>query len=109
MKAWIVRDKDDEYAEVVFAETRNKARLEAQSCGVCEDMTYLEIIPRRFYLADKMYKGKSKMDWDDPRDRRFLCENGWHCEERSKECESCSAKYVCDLWMYKKDEESWYF
>lgn len=31
MKAWIVTNEYDEYSTVVFAETRNKARLEARA------------------------------------------------------------------------------
>ena len=37
MKAWIVSDLYDEYSTVVFAETRNKAKVAALSTDVAEE------------------------------------------------------------------------
>ena len=103
MKAWVVRDLYDEYSTVVFAETRNKAKMAAMSTDCCEDMTYLQIRPIRFKDADAMYKGGFEMCWDDESDRVFLCNHGWQCVERDPfECSVCPAKTVCD--GYKEDK-----
>ena len=97
MKAWIVRDEYDEYSTVVFAETRNQARLEAQVTDCCGDMAYLDIHPRRFKEADSMYRGKREMDWYDPEDRKFLVGYGWSCVEPDySECPECPASDLCD-------------
>ena len=100
MKAWIVSDEYDEYSTVVFAETRNQAKVEAMATDCCGEMDYIRIQPRRFKEADKMYRGTREMDWYDPTDRRFLCEHGWSCVEVEyddyDDCLNCSASDVCD-------------
>ena len=47
MKAWLVREKDEFCAEVVFAETRGKARSLALSTDCCEDANFTDIEVRR--------------------------------------------------------------
>lgn len=108
MKAWIVTDEYDEYATVVFAETRNKARLEALATDCCECMHYCDIQPRRFKEADTMYREKGKMEWDDPHDRRFLVDHGWSCvEPEYEECPECPASDICKKYLdYKKEVEA---
>ena len=52
-KAWV------DYGEgstVVFAETRNQAKVIALSCDCCEDATYTDIRVRRVKEADCLYK-----------------------------------------------------
>lgn len=107
MKAWVVRDEYEEYATVVFAETRNKARLEAMRTDTCEDMEYLQIKPRRFREADSQYRGLREMDWEDFFDRKFLVGYGWSCAEPDyEECASCSASDICDKYQdYIKEKE----
>lgn len=107
MKAWIVRDEYDEYSTVVFAETRNQARMEAQATDCCGDMAYLDIHPLRFKEADSMYRGKREMDWDDPEDRRFLVLYGWCCVYlEDGECKECCAADICDKYKdYSKEIE----
>lgn len=104
MKAWKVESRDGySYSTVVFAETREKARVEALATDCCEDMEYKDVQPRRFKEADVLYRGYREVDWYNPSDRRFLCLNGWHCEEPDvDECEACEAKDVCD--GYEKEE-----
>lgn len=97
MKAWVVTDEFYEYSTVVFAETRSKARMIAQSTDCCEDMDYINISPRRFKEADTRYRGKNEMDWFDPDDRKFLVENGWSCvEPEFGDCPNCPAADLCD-------------
>lgn len=104
MKAWIVTDEYEEYSTVVFAETRNKARLEAQATDCCEYMQYIDIRPRRFKEADTMYCGKREMDWCDPDDRRFLVEHGWSCvEPEYDECPECPAADICEKYLEDYD------
>jgi hypothetical protein len=99
MKAWIVNDADNYYATVVFAETRNKAKVEALVTDCCEDMEYKDIRPRRFKEADEMYKGRREMDWYDPEDKRFMVKHGWWCEEPDQdECRRCDDRDVCEHW-----------
>lgn len=105
MKAWRVSDEYDEYSTVVFAETRSQARIVAMATDCCEYMEYINIKPRRFKEADKMYKGKREMDWYNPVDRRFLVENGWACVEPNYNiCPNCPAADICDKYNdYVKD------
>ena len=107
MKAWEVRDEYEEYSAVVFAETRNKARLIAQCLDVCEDMRYIDIRPRRFKEADSMYRGSREMDWFDTKDRRFLVDHGWSCVEPIYEhCLDCPASDICDKYSdYKRERK----
>lgn len=97
MKAWIVSDLYDEYSTVVFAETRNKAKVAALSTDVCEDMSYIEIRPIRFKEADDMYEGRYELDWREPKARRFLVDHGWSCVEFEPDmCEDCPANDICE-------------
>ena len=43
MKAWLVREKDEFCATVVFAETRGKARSTALATDCCEDSCFCDI------------------------------------------------------------------
>jgi len=97
MKAWIVNDADNYYATVVFAETRNKAKVEALVTDCCEDMEYKDIRPRRFKEADCRYRGKRELDWDDDSDRLFLIQHGWGCEDPDEcLCISCVGRTECE-------------
>ena len=104
MKAWIVHDYDNYYATVVFADTRNKAKVEALATDCCEDMEYKDIRPRRFKEADCRYNGKRELDWSDDSDRLFLIQNGWRCEDPDQDqCERCVCKAECE--QYKEMQE----
>lgn len=101
MKAWLVREKDEFCAEVVFAETRGKARSLALSTDCCEDANFTDIEVRRMPEADKHYKeGRWHLDWEDPQDRIVLVkECGFVCDYDAfyfEDCETCSAKEYCD-------------
>ncbi len=101
MKAWLVREKDEFCAEVVFAETRGKARALALSTDCCENAAFKDIEAHRMPQADKHYKdGKWHLDWFDPSDRLVLVkECGFYCDFDAfdlGECEICSAKEYCN-------------
>lgn len=101
MKAWIVKERDEFSAAVVFAETRGKARALAQFTECCEDVRFTDIEVRRMPQADKYHKdGKMQLDWCDPRDRLilvkecgFVCNYDWLDYD---ECPTCSAREYCD-------------
>ena len=100
-KAWLVREKDEFCATVVFAETRGKARVLAMHTDTCEDANFLDIEVHRKPQMDKYYtEGKREMDWDNPQDRIALVKDcGFWCGWDAfgfEDCETCSAKEHCD-------------
>lgn len=112
MKAWIVREKDEFFCTVVFAETSGKARAAALATDCCESADFTDIEVRRFPKADSQYKGRAEMDWNDSKDRLFLVkEAGFRCEYVEADCcELCSAKEYCEeyqeqLEYFKEDTE----
>ena len=101
MKAWLVREKDEFCATVVFAETRGKAKAMALCTDCCEDVDFLRIEVLRVPQMDKYYvDGKREMHWDTPQDRIALVKDcGFVCSYdawSSMECEYCHAKEYCD-------------
>lgn len=112
MKAWLVREKDEFGATVVFAETRGKARALAMRTDACEDVDFCNIEVQRVSQMDKYYvEGKKEMDWYDSRDRialvkdcGFECDaNYWDCED----CVDCPAKEYCGRYEdYQAREEA---
>ncbi len=101
MKAWLVREKDEFPATVVFAETRGKARALAMHTEVCEDVRFCDIEVRRKPQMDKYYTdGKKEMDWFVSEDRIALVKDcGFECCEDyidREDCEECPAKEYCD-------------
>lgn len=100
-KAWLVREKDEFCATVVFAETRGKAKSLALATDCCEDAHFLDIEVQRMPQADKYYKeGKTELHWFDPNDRLVLVkECGFYCDYDAfltEDCTVCSAKAFCD-------------
>lgn len=102
MKAWLVREKDEFRATVVFAETRGKARSIAMSTDACEDADFCDIEVRRQPQLDKYYKdGKQEMDWYNANDRIALVKEAGFCcsdNDTSGLCEECPAKKYCVLY-----------
>jgi hypothetical protein len=101
MKAWLVREKGEFCAEVVFAETRGKARSLALHTDSCEDVDFTNIEVHRMKSADKYYKeGKWHLDWEHPQDRIALVKDcGFICDYDYfdlEDCEVCYAKEYCD-------------
>ena len=109
MKAWLVREKGEFCAEVVFAETRGKARALALRTDCCEDANFTDIEVTRMRSADK-YSGNGKwhLDWDDPKDRIILVkECGFMCDYDAfdmRYCVLCSAKEYCDKYHDRMKE-----
>lgn len=109
MKAWLVREKDEFTAAVVFAETRGKAKALALHTEACEDSDFMSIEVRRAKKADKYYKpGKQELDWFNTEDRialvkdcGFTCIPDAHCAET---CDVCPAKEFCDDYIEMEKE-----
>lgn len=103
MKAWLVREKDEFCATVVFAETRGKARALATHTETCEDVNFCDIEVYRRPALDKYYvPGKKEMDWLNSKDRIALVKDGgftcipdyWEPED----CDTCPATEYCDTY-----------
>lgn len=111
MKAWLVREKNEFCAEVVFADTRGKAKTLALSGDCCEDASFTDIEAHRMKNADKYYKdGKKRLYWEDPKDRIILVkECGFVCDYDAfniGECKTCSARQYCDTYNDYHKERS---
>lgn len=109
MKAWLVREKDESCATVVFAETRGKARVLAQHTEVCEDVDFCSIEVRRRPELDKYYvEGKREMDWLNSQDRIALVKDGgFVCDPEfwePEDCENCPANEYCDTYQDRIEE-----
>lgn len=106
MKAWLVKERDGEYATVVFAETRGKARSLALATDACEDADFCDIEVTRKPHLDKYYtSGKRKMDWYNDSDRIALVKDGgFQCvHECECELEECPAHQWCDRYEVEKE------
>ena len=112
MKAWLVQDKNDFYgAEIVFAETRGKAKSLALATDSCSETNFLVIEVRRAPSADKYYRdGKWHLDWNNPKDRIALVKDcSFICDYEYLEwedCNTCSAKEYCDRYKDNPTEKS---
>ena len=109
MKAWTVSD-DASYERgctVVFAETRGKAHELALHTDCCEDAEWNDIRVRRNPAMDKMYRGRTEMDWYEPEDRIALVkECGWYCIDVDREyCEECPAAQWCEDYQDWKEDQ----
>lgn len=108
MKAWHVRDPNEFYSVIVFAETRGKARAAALYTDALEGSDFISLEVRRLKEADKYYSpGKTELDWDDAADRVVLVRDfGFTCAERFVEhCNICPAKAFCDDYIGDSDKE----
>lgn len=110
MKAWLVREKDEFCATVVFAETRGKARALALHTECCEDADFTDIEVRRKPQMDKYYtEGKKEMDWYKSKDRIALVKDcGFVCARdywEREDCDTCPAKEYCDTYQDLLTEE----
>lgn len=112
MKAWLVREKDEFCAAVVFAETRGKAKSLAMRTEACEDAAFMDIEVRRMKEADKYYReGKRELNWFDDADRVALVKDcGFSCDPHEipdwDYCLDCPAKEWCDEYQDRLNERS---
>ena len=103
MKAYKVWLDHGEGSTIVFATSRNQAKMIAMSCDCCEGASYIDISVKRIKALDSLYKGESEIDWYDPDTRLTLVRDyGWSCVEPSWECDQCVAKKHC---MYGEEDD----
>ena len=113
MKAWMVREKDEYCATVVFAETRGKAMALAQHTETCEDADFCDIDVYRRPALDKYYvDGKKEMDWFNFKDRIALVKDGgFSCDPvywEPEDCDNCPAREYCDRYQDRIQEREEY-
>lgn len=100
VKAWLIRGNDIESCEVVFAETRGKAKSIALQTDTFCDCDFCDLKVYRKPVIDKYYKdGKTLMDWDNQKDRLALVKAcGFSCIDDcfGEFCEDCLSKEYCD-------------
>ena len=102
MKAWLVKEKDEFCATVVFAETRGKARAMASHTETCEDADFCDILVYRRPALDKYYvPGKKEMYWFKSYDRIALVKDGgFSCSPdywKPEDCDTCPAAEYCHV------------
>lgn len=103
MKCYLITDPNAyEYGQTTaFAETAAKARYIAKDDDCMEQNSkddWLYYSARRFPEGDCRYtEGKTRLDWDDPKDRLILVRDAmWACETPDEdECAICPAKPYC--------------
>ena len=100
MKAWKIRNDDIEFCEVIFAETRGKAKAIALQTETFSECDFCNLKVCRVHNIDKYYTdGKRCMDWDNQQDRLALVkECGFSCSDEcfGEFCEDCLSKDYCD-------------
>ena len=113
MKAWQCWNKqNDDYSSiVVFAETRNKAKVFCTHLDELDYPEYLDVEIRRMPEADSQYNGRAYIDWYNSADRLFLVkECGWHCDREyvdyDDDCIYCPAQEYCDLYKELTEERN---
>lgn len=114
MKAWKIWTDNVDYFDVVFADTRNKARSMGMYSDGFEETPYIYIHATRLPEADKLYHGQRSINWDNPDDRLVMVKDyGCSCgtefifDTMGKLCEECIAKEYCDEYIefYKENRE----
>ncbi len=114
MKAWLVREKDEFCATIVFAETRGKAKALALHTETCEDADFIYIEVHRAKEADKYYQpGKTELCWFNAEDRIAMVKDcGFTCDpdaHYAEECANCPAKEFCDDFIESEDYNGWIY
>ena len=104
MKAWLVRVDGVEGCEVVFAETRGKAKSIALRTDTFSEGDFCDLEVCRAPNIDRYYADEKRfMDWGNQEDRLALVkECGFSCVDDcfGEFCEDCLSKDYC----YRYDE-----
>lgn len=105
MKAWFVKEKGSDYATVVFAETRGRAKSIALLTDTCDGAEFCSIEASRMPQMDKYYvNGKQEMGWEIPDDRVALVrDGGFYCVDR-EDCLQCTATQYCGRYTSSEEE-----
>ena len=107
-KAWSFYEEEESIIEVVFADTRGKARMYLKELDTFDNYKYIEISPRREKSLDYLdYEDGYVMDWNKEEDRIALVKNiGFYCLDPDKdECKECCAREWCSKYEEFEEEE----
>ena len=105
-KSWSFYESEECIIEVVFADTRGKARMYLKELDTFDNYRYIEISPRREKALDYLdHPDGYVMDWNKEEDRLPMVRDaGFYCTEVDRQlCEECCAKEWCSA--YEEDEE----
>ena len=108
-KAWSFYEEEEGVIEVVFADTRGKARMYLKELDTFDNYSYIEISPRREKDLDYLdHEDGYVMDWNKEEDKIALVKNiGFYCLNPDKdECEECCAREWCSKYedMRRKND-----
>lgn len=107
-KAWKCYEEESCIVEVVFADTRGKAKSYFKAMETFDNYGYCELRPRRIKKFDYLnHPDGYVMDWNKAEDRiPMVRDAGLSCIEADrKDCEECCAKEWCSKY---KEEDDWY-
>ena len=103
-KAWKCYEEESCIVEVVFADTRGKAKSYFKAMETFDNYGYCELSPRRIKKFDHLNRPNGYvMDWNKSEDRILMVRDaGLSCLEVDKElCKECCAKEWCS--KYKEE------
>lgn len=107
LKAWMAVSSDGDFATIVFAENRGKAKALAMLTDTCCDMAYTDIRVYRTKDFDCLYDGKWEIDYYNDATWRKMVEHGWRCavgSEDYEECLVCPANDICEEYKEHKNK-----
>lgn len=111
MKAYACTDRngDEGSCLVVFAETAGKAKAYTAGTDTFCDYGFTGIRVLRKADLDRFYKGKTEMDWFDPKERIAMVRYAnFECSHELSDaecgCEDCEAKKWCGRYEGMHDE-----
>ena len=108
-KAWSFYEEEEGVIEVVFADTRGKARMYLKELDTFDNYRYIEISPRREKSLDYLdHPDGYVMSIAREKDRIALVKNmGVHCLDPDKdECEKCCVREWCSKYEdYQEEDE----
>ena len=101
-KAWSFYEEEEGVIEVVFADTRGKARMYLKELDIFNNYRYIEISPRREKSLDYLdHEDGYVMNWYKDEDRLpMVRDDGFYCTEVDRQlCEECCAKEWCSKYQ----------
>lgn len=107
-KAWKCCDEDNCYVEVLFADTRGKAKTYFKNTDTFAWFDFCELRPRRAKSLDYLnYPDGYVMNWFKDEDRIAMVRHlGVQCDDAYREdCEVCCAKEWCSKYEDYLEEE----
>lgn len=107
-KAWSCYEEEEGVIEVVFADTRGKARMYLKELDTFDNYRYIEISPRREKALDYLdHPDGYVMNWFKDEDRISMVRHlGVQCDDAYREdCEVCCAQELCSKYEDYLEEE----